>query len=142
MGVTNADPDPHAAEGDAPCWAHLVEDAPGLPVDLGALLAGELGSDVDGAVWSLPHGGDLDANLVRLGAGGAIAEHVNDDVDVLLVVHAGGGELIVDELRHPLRAGQLALVPRGARRSLRAGTDGIGYLSIHRRRSPMTIKRR
>lgn len=75
--------------GDAPCWAHLFADATvhddavhddahagaavaaasGIVVDLGA-------TDTrgrDGVVWSLPHGGDLDANLVRLGGGGGMA---------------------------------------------------------------------
>ena len=50
--------------GDAPCWAHRFEGnermAP-VVADLGSVdLSG--GS---GAVWSLPHDGDLDANLVH-----------------------------------------------------------------------------
>ena len=47
----------------------------------------------DGVVWSLPHGGDLDANLVRLGPDAAIGEHRNDEVDVLIYVQSGSGEL-------------------------------------------------
>ena len=74
--------------GDPPCWAHLVEELsesggapdPGWFADLGAV------SGSGGAVWSLPHGGDLNANLVRLDASGRIGEHINDDVDVLLFV--------------------------------------------------------
>ena len=80
--------------GDPPCWAHLVEELsesggapdPGWFADLGAV------SGSGGAVWSLPHGGDLNANLVRLDASGRIGEHINDDVDVLLFVQSGGGE--------------------------------------------------
>jgi hypothetical protein len=45
----------------------------------------------DGAVWSLPHDGDLDANLVKLGPSGRIPEHGNDEVDVVILVVSGLG---------------------------------------------------
>ncbi len=95
-----------------------------------------------GAVWSLPHGGDLDANLVRLDPESGIESHVNDDVDVLIVVQAGRGELTVDEQTRRLEVDHVALVPRGARRSISAGRGGLSYLSIHRRRSPLGVTRR
>lgn len=34
----------------------------------------------DGATWSLPYGGDLDANVVRLRAGNSIDAHVDAEV--------------------------------------------------------------
>jgi quercetin dioxygenase-like cupin family protein len=133
--------------GDPPCWAHLFddEDAAGasangcgpLVVDLGAA---RLGSG--GAIWSLPHGGDLDANLVRLDPGAAIGSHVNVDVDVLLLVQSGTGELIVDGQARRVEADHLALVPKGSQRSIVAGDAGITYLSVHRRRSPLGIQPR
>ncbi|MDZ7679822.1 MAG: cupin domain-containing protein [Acidimicrobiales bacterium] len=134
---------PHDEGGDPPCWAHLVggdetADAIGpVVVDLGAAASG-----AGGAVWSLPHGGDLDANLVRLAPGGEIARHVNADVDVLVFVQSGTGELTIDDDVHPLRGDVLALVPRGAHRSITAGPRGLTYLSIHRRRSPLGIQQR
>jgi quercetin dioxygenase-like cupin family protein len=142
-------PDDEDVGGDPPCWAHLFEepeDAAGsspVVADLGALEAavtgGPGGADgPGGAVWSLPHGGDLDANLVRLPAGGSIGEHVNELLDVLLVVRSGSGELIVDGRRHPLRPDTVVLLPHGTRRALSAGPDGLGYLSVHRRRPAMT----
>ena len=94
---------------------------------------------IGGVVWKLPHEGDLDGNLVRLAAGRSIDEHVNDEVDVLVVVRSGGGELTVDGTAHPLVATALALVPRGSRRSITAGPGGIAYLSIHRRREGLSI---
>lgn len=94
---------------------------------------------VGGVVWKLPHDGDLDGNLVRLAAGRSIEEHVNREVDVLVVVRAGGGELVVDGEHHALASTTLALVPRGARRSITAGEGGIAYLSIHRRREGLTV---
>lgn len=133
--------------GDLPCWAHLFDDEDGhaaatqdcgpLVVDLGVA---QLGSG--GAVWSLPHGGDLDANLVRLEPGAEIATHVNDDVDVLMFVRSGTGDVIVNEQVRRLGADKLAFIPKGSRRSIVAGDAGITYLSVHRRRSPLGINLR
>lgn len=126
--------------GDPPCWAHHFDPADGyepepLVADLGACpIAG-----ASGAIWSLPHGGDLDANLVRLGAGKFIVDHVNDDVDVLIFVLSGRGQLTVEGRTHLLASDVLALVPRGTRRAVAAGSPGITYLSIHSHRSPLTI---
>ena len=127
--------------GDPACWAHLLDDG---EIDLAGVEAvvtdlGNTSTDAGGVVWSLPHGGDLDANLVRLRPGSEISEHVNDEVDVLVFVQSGGGELTIDGETHPLRGDVLALVPRGATRQVSAGVFGITYLSIHRRRGPLRI---
>ena len=106
-------------------------------VDLGTTRTGDAG----GAIWSLPHGGDLDANLVRLAPGAGIEEHVNDELDVLLVVQAGSGELEVDGVVSGLHGDVLALVPQGSRRSITAGPAGLTYLTVHRRRGPLVVKR-
>jgi quercetin dioxygenase-like cupin family protein len=108
-----------------------------LILDLGSAPTGS-----GGAIWNLPHGGDLDANLVRLDPGQAIGAHINDDVDVLLVVHSGTGDLEIDGQTGQLGADHLALIPKGSRRSIVAGPSGIAYLSIHRRRSPLGIEQR
>jgi quercetin dioxygenase-like cupin family protein len=138
--------------GDPPCWAHLLDSdgecdggEPTAPpttvatvVDLGA-------TDTrgrSGVVWSLPHGGDLDANLVHLGPGAVIEAHHNDEVDVVISVLAGRGRLTVDDAAHLLRGDVLALIPKGSRREVRAGSDGITYLSLHRRRDPVSTLRR
>jgi hypothetical protein len=112
------------------------DDQPVLVTDLVDI------EEVGGAVWSLPHGGDLDANLVRLASNACIPEHVNRDVDVLLVVRSGGGELVVDATAHALTETTVALVPRDSSRSIRAGDAGLDYLSIHRRRAAMQIRSR
>jgi mannose-6-phosphate isomerase-like protein (cupin superfamily) len=90
-------------------------------------------------VWSLPHGGDLDANLVRLDADGAIESHVNSEVDVLIAVVSGCGHLVIDDASHDLRGDMIALVPKGARRTIVADARGMSYLSIHRRGEPLGI---
>jgi len=133
--------------GDPPCWAHLfddedtetatTQDSGPLVVDLGSA---RLGSG--GAIWSLPHGGDLDANLVRLAPGADIGSHVNDEVDVLLVVQSGSGVLTINESGRLLGADHLALISKGSQRSIVAGDSGITYLSVHRRREPLGINKR
>lgn len=143
--------DPEELGGDPPCWAHLFEEeeadddqagagrtGPGVVADLGPLPT----SGGSGVLWSLPHGGDLDANLVRLEPGAQIAEHRNDEVDVLIYVQSGTGSLSVDGAWEPLAADHIALVPKGARRAIEAGRTGLVYLSAHRSRGPLTIKGR
>ncbi len=117
--------------------ASTIDDGGALVVDLGAASAGS-----GGAVWSLPHGGDLDANLVRLDPGAGIDAHVNNDLDVLVFVRSGTADLIVDGRTQRLSPDHLALIPKGSQRSIVAGAIGVTYLSVHRRRSPLGITRR
>lgn len=133
--------------GESACWAHFLDELDGRDdsgarqldaVDLEAL--DESGSS--GAVWSLPHGGDLDANAVWLGPDDVIDEHVNDEVDVLVVVWRGDGDLLTDRGSTRLGPGIVAQIPRGGRRAIRAGSEGLTYLSVHRRRDGISISRR
>ena len=113
------------------------QDGASFVVDLGAARLGP-----GGAIWSLPHGGDLDANLVRLDHGATIGSHINIEVDVLLFVQSGTGELSVnDEISH-LGADHLGFIPKGSLRAIVAGDSGITYLSVHRRRGPLEIGHR
>jgi len=105
-------------------------DPPPAVVDLAAAAEASAGS---GPVWS--HAGeDLNANLVVLGAGGGVAEHVNAEVEVLLVAVAGEGVVTLDGARLTLRAGQALVVPKGSRRAIAASGDRFAYLTCHRRR--------
>jgi hypothetical protein len=71
----------------------------------------------------------------------AIGEHVNEAVDVVIVVLAGAGRLITDGRGTPGAPHVVAHVPRAARRSVRAADEqGLDYLSIHRRRGPLGIR--
>ena len=94
-----------------------------------------------GVIWALEGSGDLNANLVRFGAGGGVGEHVNEEVDVLFVGVAGSGFVRVSGEEHTLCAGTLVFVPRGAGRSTVALSDGFAYLTVHRRRGPFKIGR-
>jgi quercetin dioxygenase-like cupin family protein len=106
-------------------------------VNLGEIAATATGKE--GAVWTLEGSGDLNANLVRFEAGRGVEEHVNAEVDVLIVGVSGSGFVGGDAEEHPLSKGGMVFVPRGARRYTRAASDGISYLSVHRRRGPLRI---
>jgi quercetin dioxygenase-like cupin family protein len=109
----------------------------GDSADLNELVAAAGGHA--GVVWTLEDSGDLNANLVRFDTGGGVGEHVNDEVDVVFVGVAGSGFVRVDGEEHVLSAGKLVFVPRGARRSTCAPSDGFAYLTVHRRRAPLRI---
>jgi len=91
-----------------------------------------------GPLWGMASA-DLNATLLAWPAGHEIAEHVNDDLDVLLVVVAGAVTVTLDGEAHVLAAPATLLVARGARRAIRAGSEGARYLSVHRRRGPLQI---
>lgn len=108
------------------------------PVDLGALLGGE----GDGVHWTLADASDLNANLVHLGPGSAVEEHVNREVDVLLVIVDGGGTVVLDGDVHHLVPRSAIHLPRGSTRRIAAGADGLWYLTVHRRRGGPQISPR
>ncbi|WP_369383742.1 hypothetical protein [Streptomyces sp. cg36] len=93
-----------------------------------------------GALWRLAEEGrQLDANLVRLPAGTGVPEHVENALDVLLIVVEGEGHLGDGTERQPLAPGSVAWLPKAARRALHAGPHGLAYLSVHQRRPGLRI---
>lgn len=96
-----------------------------------------------GALWKLAEPGrQLDANLVHLPAGERVEAHAEPDLDVLLLVVAGGGALETPEGTERLADGALFWLPRGSTRAVAAGPDGLSYLTVHRRRPGMQIRPR
>ncbi|HEU0114499.1 MAG TPA: hypothetical protein VFQ80_07480 [Thermomicrobiales bacterium] len=87
-------------------------------------------------VWT-HQSGDLNVNLLVFERGDGVAEHVNAEVDVLLVGIAGEGEIAIDGRPQAVRAGLAAVIPKGARRAIRAKSDRFAYLTCHRRRAPL-----
>lgn len=93
-----------------------------------------------GAVWSISEPErELDSNLIRLPPGESIEPHLGAEVDTLIHVVRGGGILTTDAGSGPLRAGDVALLPRRTRRGFRAGEEGLEYLTVHRRRQSLQI---
>ena len=137
--------------GDAACWAERVCDGCGAVVESGTdhrcvrtarLDALHSSQGADGVVWSLGGPRQIEANLVDLGPGGLIAEHVNQDVDLLMLVLGGSATIVADGQARALALHDLALVPRGSRRAVVAGPDGCQYLSVHTARPGPTIRTR
>lgn len=133
--------------GDGACWAHLADELYAereaeeaarqrqrgvtRPVDLAALGRDAAGR---GPVWTLASD-DLNANLLVFGAGEGVAEHVNREVDVLLIGVAGEGRVTIGDGAHTLHAGRAILAPKGERRSTLAVSERFAYLTCHRRRA-------
>ena len=92
-----------------------------------------------GPVWGQASD-DLNATLLAWPAGEGPAEHVNEERDVLVFVADGSLTVVVDEATHELGRADALIVPKGRRRRLTAGPDGVRYLSVHLRRPPLQIK--
>jgi quercetin dioxygenase-like cupin family protein len=145
--------DPEPEGGDPPCWAHLFdEETTGMEnetedrarasdpallktgteegVDLAALARA---ATAPGAIWTR-QSEDLNVNLLVFASGEGVAEHINTEVDVLLVGIAGAGAVTVDGTCQILRAGQALLIPKGANRGIRSLSDPFAYLTCHCRR--------
>lgn len=95
-----------------------------------------------GVLWTLEQSQDLNANLVRFPSGEGVGENINDEVDVLFVGVSGTGTLSIDGDERSLVSGTVALVPKGARRSIRSASDDFAYLTVHHRRGPLQISPR
>lgn len=97
-------------------------------------------ADAPGVLWKLQmRERDLDSNIIGLGPGGKIDAHAGPDVDVLIHVLAGSGELATELSSLPLRGGSLVWLPRRSRRQFTAGPDGLSYLTVHRKRQALTL---
>ena len=92
-----------------------------------------------GVIWTLDTSSELNANLVRFGTGQGIEEHVNDEVEVIVLGVSGSGIVAVDREEHALSAGILVFIPKGARRATVSTSEDFAYLTVHRRRRPLQI---
>ena len=101
----------------------------GILVDLAALSAGT-GS---GPQWG-HESEDLDLTLLAWTAGQGVAAHVNSEVDVVLIVIAGAGDVTVNAKHYRLVPGQALVIPKNAERAIQCTGDHFSYLSLHRRR--------
>ena len=139
--------------GDPPCWAHLFdEELPKMENEMGdraptsdpALLntVNEQGVDLaalaraataPGSAWT-HQSEDLNVNVLVFASGDGVAEHINTEVDVLLVGIAGAGAITIDGTCQILRAEQALVIPKGANCSIRSMSDPFAYLACHCRR--------
>jgi quercetin dioxygenase-like cupin family protein len=129
--------------GEGSCWRVHNDDRDdrgdetcrresAVVVDLGSTTT----RDRAGVVWSMSHGGDLVAHLVHLAPDDVIEAHIDSEFDLVISVMTGRGHMTVDGETHSLRGDVLALVRKGARREIRAGSTGLTYLTIRRDQHP------
>lgn len=113
---------------------------PRILVNTCELTAGTGQADVTGAAWKLQvRERDLDANVIALPPGGSIDSHIGPDLDVLIHVLAGSGQLTTERGVLDLEPGALVWLPRRARRQFGAGPDGLRYLTVHQRRQALVL---
>jgi mannose-6-phosphate isomerase-like protein (cupin superfamily) len=99
-----------------------------------------LASSGTGPLWGLASA-DLNATLLAWPPGHELAEHVDGQLDVLVIVLDGHGSAIIDGESHDLAAGSaILIIPRRTRRRITADQAGLRYLSVHRRRGPLQIQ--
>lgn len=93
-----------------------------------------------GAIWKLQMSRrQLDSNVIRMLPGERIEEHTGPELDVLVHVLAGAGEMLTELDPVPLESGALLWLPRKSRRGFRAGSPGLTYLTVHLRRPGLSI---
>jgi uncharacterized protein (DUF2249 family)/quercetin dioxygenase-like cupin family protein len=101
---------------------------------------GTTAAEATGVIWKLQmRGRDLDSNIIALAPGATIDAHAGPDVDVLIHVLAGSGQLSTELGTLALRTGSLTWLPRRSRRQFTAGPDGLRYLTVHQRRQALTL---
>lgn len=97
-------------------------------------------AEATGAVWKLQtRHRDLDSNIIAIPPAGTIDTHTGPDLDVLIHVLAGHGELTTEQGVLSLDPGALVWLPRRSRRQFTAGPNGLRYLTIHQRRRSLLL---
>jgi uncharacterized protein (DUF2249 family) len=96
--------------------------------------------DATGAVWKLPmRRRDLDSNVIRLQPGASIGAHIGPDLDVLLLILHGTGQITTELSTTDLEPGALVWLPQRSRRQFTAGPHGLSYLTVHQRRQSLIL---
>lgn len=112
---------------------------PRVVADTAALLA-ETDPTTGGSIWQLEPGArDLDSNIIALPADDEIGLHIGPNLDVLILVLQGSGQLQTELNMIELQQGSLVWLPRNAQRRFIAGPEGIRYLTVHHRKPTLTI---
>jgi uncharacterized cupin superfamily protein len=97
-----------------------------------------LGVAGTGPLWGMSSA-ELNATLLAWPPGHELVDDKASELDVLLVVLEGGGTAELDGQEHVLVPASALLVKRGRKRAIRAGREGLRYLSVHRRRGPLQV---
>lgn len=91
-----------------------------------------------GPVWGVATE-DLNATILEWPARMGTAEHVNAERDVVLAVLAGSAEVEIDGEQRQVAAGEVMVIEKGSSRRISAGSQGVRYLTVHRKRAGLTV---
>src|SRR5690625_2692500 len=112
---------------------------PRVVLDTSDLLASS-SQDAAGSIWRLEPGArDLDSNIIALPPQGEIGQHVGPELDVLIFVLTGSGELHTELDTIALQSGHVLWLPAKAQRRFTAGPEGLRYLTVHQRKPTLNI---
>jgi mannose-6-phosphate isomerase-like protein (cupin superfamily) len=96
-------------------------------------------ADHTGAIWS--HSStDLNINVVVIDPQSPVGSHINNEVDVVVVVVSGSGIIQVGAEEIAVTAPQAVVIPKGSARAIRCDREQLAYLTIHRRRAGLWPK--
>jgi len=118
-----------------------MEERMGLVIDIEGLANAAVNGGKAGPLWSFSSA-DLNANVLRFPAGDGVPEHVNSEVDVLMLVLSGEAVVTLGGREVKVHGGQLVVLPKGVRRAIRARSDEVLYVTVHRRRSGLMPTRK
>ncbi|MFE9663865.1 AraC family ligand binding domain-containing protein [Streptomyces sp. NPDC005955] len=98
------------------------------------------GGDSDGSDgWRLDAAErQLDAEVIRVAPGGEYTSPAPEAGDLLLYVTAGSGHLECGSRLEAVDPGCVTWVPPGARHTLTAGAEGLGFLAVRAQPTPST----
>ncbi len=91
-----------------------------------------------GPLWAT-ESDDLDCTFVAWGSGQGVVEHVNAEVDVVMVVLSGNGRVFLDGRSMDLAPGAVLMIPKDVSRAIQAGEGGVAYLNVHKRRKRLNL---
>lgn len=114
---------------------------PRVLVNTADMAADDHDPEGSGALWKLQvRERDLDSNIIAIPPDGSIDAHNGPDLDVIIHVLAGSGELITECDTVDLSPGALVFLPRRSRREFAAGPQGLRYFTVHQRRQALTLE--
>lgn len=93
-------------------------------------------------VWQ-PDTDDLHMNVLVLRAGEQIEKHINQVLDVIVTCLRGSGTITINQEQIDVESGSIVLVQQGTERVIQAGSSGMVYTTVHRKRGGLmpTMKR-
>ena len=102
--------------------------ASSVPLEVIDLVSLSMAASGSGPQW-VHESADLDLTFLSWPASQGVVAHVNDEVDVLLIVMAGTADITIAARTYRLSSGQALLIPKGVERSIAGATERTTFSS-------------